>query len=209
MRNPNLDNAVNWLLLHSSFTNNLGLMNGKMGSVLFFALYFQHTQNEMYDDFAGDLLSEVIEDIHLDIPYTFENGMLGIAWGIQFLLLNGYMEGDAQDVLCEIEESIMQIDPMRITDDSLENGIMGWVAYLRVCELAGRLPFDNCYRERLDNRLSYFKNKSFDDCVSIQFVKQIALSKFLDKNIKEIGLDKLPMGLKDGYVGFALKEILA
>lgn len=91
MRDPNLDNAVNWLLLHSSFTNNLGLMNGKMGSVLFFALYFQHTQNEMYDDFAGDLLLEVIEDIHLDIPYTFENGMLGIAWGIQFLLLNGYM----------------------------------------------------------------------------------------------------------------------
>lgn len=72
---------ANHLLLHTSFMTNLGLFYGKMGSALFFVHYAKYTNNSIYDDFVGEILDEIYEDIHTEMPVYFSNGLSGIAWG--------------------------------------------------------------------------------------------------------------------------------
>jgi hypothetical protein len=53
IQNHKLQRVINALLLHSSFSENLGLFNGKMGiSIAFFHL-FRQTGNELYENYAG------------------------------------------------------------------------------------------------------------------------------------------------------------
>ena len=139
---------VNHLILHTSFMRNIGLYDGKMGTVLFFVHYAKYTNNSMYDDFAGEILDEIYEDIHTETPIYFSNGLCGIAWGIEYLLQQGYMEGDSDEILSDLDEKIMRYDPRRISDFSIETGLEG-VAWYVVSRLTsprnGELPFDDRY----------------------------------------------------------------
>jgi hypothetical protein len=69
------------LMLHASFIPENGLYHGKMGIVLFFAHYGRYSENSPYGDFAGELLEDICEDIHVNTPADFENGLCGIGWG--------------------------------------------------------------------------------------------------------------------------------
>jgi hypothetical protein len=41
-------------MLNSSFTNNIGLLQGKMGISILFFHYANYTKKKIYKDFAGD-----------------------------------------------------------------------------------------------------------------------------------------------------------
>lgn len=90
-----LNRIAQRLILHSSYLENVGLCNGKMGIVLFFAHYFRYTQNSLYDEFASELFEEIYEDITNKLPVDIENGLCGIGWGIEYLLQQGFMPGDS------------------------------------------------------------------------------------------------------------------
>jgi len=45
-----LQRIANVLLLNASFTDNLGLLNGKMGIAVFFYHYARLTENNIYQD---------------------------------------------------------------------------------------------------------------------------------------------------------------
>ena len=53
-------------MLHGSFRRDLGVLNGKMGIVLFFFHYARYTGRVLYEDFAGEMLEEVIQELHSD-----------------------------------------------------------------------------------------------------------------------------------------------
>ena len=46
------------LIINSSYTDNLGLYDGKIGIIIFFAHLARYTQKQIYDDFTGKLLNE-------------------------------------------------------------------------------------------------------------------------------------------------------
>lgn len=127
-----LQRIVPHILLNSSFVPDLGLFHGKMGIVLFFAHYARYTGNPIYDDFAGKLLDEIYEDITMDLPINLEYGLCGIGWGIEYLVQNGFMEGDTNDILADIDCRIMEIDPRRIKDISLQRGLGGIAFYVNI-----------------------------------------------------------------------------
>ena len=64
--------ALAYLIINSSFVADLGLFHGRMGIVLFFAHYGRAVQDKCYEDFAGDLLDEIYEEIHWDMPVNLE-----------------------------------------------------------------------------------------------------------------------------------------
>lgn len=139
---------ANHLLLRTSFMTNLGLFYGKMGSVLFFVHYAKYTNNSIYDDFASEILDEIYEDIHTEMPVYFSNGLCGIAWSIEYLLQQGYMEGESDEVLSDLDAKIMMWDPLRISDFTLETGLEGiaWYVLSRLTSpRSGSIPFDNRY----------------------------------------------------------------
>ena len=118
-------------LLRGLFCQELGLWEGKTGMSLFFFLLSRHTGNRWYEEFAGELLDDVCSHLSLHCPVTFADGLCGIGWAIEFLKKEGFIEGDTDEILAEVDRQVMERDVRRITDASLETGLAGIAAYVR------------------------------------------------------------------------------
>src|SRR5450759_41468 len=86
-----LQRIANVLLLNASFIDNLGLLNGKMGIAIFFFHYSRYTGNKAFEDFAGELIDEIYEEISTLTPMNFEDGLTGIGWGIEYLIRHNFV----------------------------------------------------------------------------------------------------------------------
>lgn len=107
------------------------MWEGKTGMSLFFFLLFRYTGNRWYEGFAEKLLEDVCGGLSLHCPVTFADGLCGIGWAIGFLKKEGFIEGDTDDILEEVDRQVMERDVHRITDASLETGLAGIAAYVR------------------------------------------------------------------------------
>jgi hypothetical protein len=120
----------NTLLLNASFIDNLGLMHGKMGISICFYHLARQTGNQIYEDYAGELIDEIYEEITANTPVDFENGLAGIGWGIEYLVQKGFIEADTDEVLEEFDNRIFKELIYNIPQDiGLLNGLVGIGAY--------------------------------------------------------------------------------
>lgn len=198
-----LSRIANHLILNTSFLDNLGLYHGKMGIVLFFAHYAKYTGNSLYDDFAGELLDEIYEEIDDGLPIDLENGLCGIGWGIEYLLQNGFMEGDSDEILSGIDKKIMQWDIQRLNNLSIENGLQGVSIYINV-RMKGhkhggnRSIFDKGY---LSNwKKCVVKNKLL--------IFPFSLVYLVRSNVFDIENENFNIGLRNGSSGYGLNLII-
>jgi hypothetical protein len=104
-----LRRIANVLLLNASYIDNLGLLNGKMGIAIFFYNYSRCTENKIFEDYAGELIDEIYEEINTNTPVNFENGLTGIGWGIEYLVKNKFVQADADEALSEIDNAVYRI----------------------------------------------------------------------------------------------------
>ena len=104
--NNRLRRIANVLMLNAGFFDNPGLLNGKMGIAIFFYHYSRYSKNKLYEDYAGELLDEIYEEINTSTPVNFENGLTGIGWGIEYLVKNGFVQADTDEALAEIENAV-------------------------------------------------------------------------------------------------------
>ena len=126
-----LERIANHLIINSSFLDDLGLFHGKMGIVIFFYHYSRYTNEPMYELLGENLIENIYENIHENMPVTMDKGLCGIAWGLCSLLEDDFLEGDADDVLSDIDNKIMERDPIRITDLSFNTGLEGIWCYVQ------------------------------------------------------------------------------
>jgi lantibiotic modifying enzyme len=121
---------INTMLLNASFIDNIGLMHGKMGISIFFFQLARQTKNQIFEDYADELIDEIYEEITTNTPVDFENGLAGIGWGIEYLVQNKFIEADTDEVLEEFDNRIFKEliynTPKEI---GLLNGIVGIGAY--------------------------------------------------------------------------------
>lgn len=117
---------INSLLLNASFIDNLGLMHGKMGiSILFYHLARKHN-NKIYEEYAGELIDEIYEEITSNTPVDFENGLAGIGWGIEYLVQEGFIEADTDEVLEEFDNWIFKELTYNTPNElGILNGLLG------------------------------------------------------------------------------------
>jgi len=125
----NLSSISRYLMLHNTI-DNLGLINGKMGVVIFFYHYSQYTKNSLYRDFERGLLDDIYEDINPETTFDVEDGFCGIGWGILHLIEEHFVDANADETLGEIDRCIMERDVRRITDTTLYNGLAGIAQYV-------------------------------------------------------------------------------
>lgn len=102
---------VNQNLLYGSFNPDPGLFNGRMGMVIFFFHYARYTANEWYENFAGEILDDIYEDITDDMPLGLTNGICGVGWGMLYLIQQGFVEGEVDEVLEMIDRKIAHLPP--------------------------------------------------------------------------------------------------
>lgn len=198
-----LQNVANHLILHSNNLSDIGLFHGKMGVVLFFAHYARHTGMAIYDDFASALVDEICDNIPETLPVNLESGLCGIGWGIQYLISNGFMEGDPDEILLDIDEKIMERNLLRIKDRSLATGLMGISSYINI-----RIN----HKRPISTYKIFDKEYLFDwyfTCRSIEVLsdKQILLQ-IIGTYPEEMDIHSKSLGLNAGYSGYGLKWIL-
>jgi lantibiotic modifying enzyme len=121
---------TNALLLNASFIDNLGLMHGKTGIAIYFFHLARETKNSIYEDYAGELIDEIYEEINIHTPCDFENGLAGIGWGIEYLVQNGFIDADTDEVLEEFDKRIIHEITFHTPEDiGLLKGLAGYIAY--------------------------------------------------------------------------------
>lgn len=222
---PLLQKIANHLIINSSFLNNLGLFHGKMGIVIFFYHYSRCINNPIYEEFAGELLDEIFDEIHNQLPIDFENGYLGIGWGIEYLAGQKFIDGNTNEILEDIDKKIMERDIRRISDMSLETGLEGIFHYV-----LSRLHtnkeinsvFDHQYFADLQSIINsmkkrlipkslyvlindyiFWEQKKILNYIPIKFLKKICLSENTEKN----NVYDWEMGMKGGCVGIGLSKL--
>lgn len=160
-----LTSISDYLIIHASTLTDIGLYRGKMGIVLFFCQYARYLQNPLYEDFASLLLEEIQEEMHVLLPITFDDGLCGIGWGIEYLIQHDFMEADSDEILSVVDEKIMERDIRRISDSSLATGLAGIIEYVSVRlatpkrEKNQPQPFDSLFLRDLEEAVHKIRNQ--------------------------------------------------
>lgn len=124
-----LEQIANMLILNGTLTECPGLIHGKMGIAVFFFHYAQFTGNELFADYAMDVIGEMLNQIHVNSPADYEKGIAGIGVGIDYLIQNNFL--DVEDDICEDFDDRMyravMYDPWQ--DFSKYDGVTGYGQY--------------------------------------------------------------------------------
>lgn len=156
MTNDNiLKQIADYNLLYGLFDESLGLYKGKMGMALFFFFLSRHYANHWYEEFAVELLDDICNGFLHQSSITFADGLCGIGWSIEFLKKQGFVDGNTDEVLEEIDREVMERNVCRMENYSLETGLKGIAAYVQSRLQSERTsasshPFDKKYLEDLE-----------------------------------------------------------
>lgn len=206
--------------------DNIGLIHGQMGIVIFLYHYARFAKNKNDLDLSDRIFKQILKNIRSDMSYCFISGLCGIGWGIEYLYQNGFIEVDINKMLKYIDKRIMEIDPLRIEDLDKDYGFGGIVLYLlaRLYSIHNQNldnPFDDEYltnvykrvKEIIDQRI--MESNSID--VFLEFLcyhnnkNQIEKAEIYDAcsllNPKNILINDLEPGLR-GCSGVALNLML-
>lgn len=150
-----LNQIVTHILQHIGSVPGIGLLNGKMGCIVFFYAYSRNFKNKILENVAEDLLDKVWNEITSELPVNFANGLCGIGWAVEYLVEYRFIGGETSIILEELDKRVMERDPLRITDWSFNTGLGGILCYvacrLRSASLQGKeTPFDKIYLDNLD-----------------------------------------------------------
>lgn len=145
------------VLLNCNRTDALGIEQGRMGSILFLAAYTHWRKDEVEDELVGTLIDQFYQKMDVALPCSWTDGLYGIAYGITWLLSNGFMEGEVDEVLSDIDTRIMERNPLRIIDYGWRYGLAGLLYYVLFrlkhwqTHQHEQPPFDADYLEALEN----------------------------------------------------------
>ncbi len=141
-----LHRIADFLMLNNDDCRNLGLLNGRMGLVIFFYQYYRYAGDKIYKDFADRLIDEIYENINSKISADFESGLMGIGWGIEYLVKNNFIEAETDETLVEVDSIIyksMVQSPVLICNS---NDFFGYGLYF-----LSRLKIGGHYDKDLNN----------------------------------------------------------
>jgi hypothetical protein len=153
-----LRHCADLLLLNADFTDSLGLGNGKMGIAIFFYHYARYSGSKQFENYADELIDQIYEEINVSTPSDFEKGLAGIGWGIEYLVSSGFIEGDTDEILNEIDlilsERFNDLVPEECSSKKKESGydlyqkVRGKGNNLNDNELLSFINLTNIYREQ-------------------------------------------------------------
>jgi len=125
-----LNNVVDTLLLGGSLVECNGLLHGKTGIAVFFFHHAKHTGNELFEEYAVELIESVLNNLSLKTPISYRRGLAGIGSGFEYLSRQGFLEFDCNDVLEDFDKVIFDATINGAENDtSLYDGLSGLGRY--------------------------------------------------------------------------------
>lgn len=198
--NTELRKIADNLLLKSSYIQDIGLFHGKMGVVVSLYAYANKYQDQLLEDFAWDLLQQIYENVHTDMPIGMEYGLAGIGYGTTLLSKLGLVECDLNSVLADVDAKIMERDPRRMSDYSVRTGAGGVLLYLSLRQETGGalLTFDNQYVAELKSAAARMVLNPVTNILDILNKPLFDINCYMEK----------PIGIDGGSAYYILKDIL-
>jgi len=162
-----LDEIVQTLTINGTLTDQPGLFYGKTGIAVFFFHHAQHTCNELFQNYAMDIIQEIQKQITVTMSARYDVGLAGIGVGFEYFLQNGFFEAD--DDLFEDFDARMYRTAMYepYPDLSLEGGLIGWGRYF-ICRLRGNGQNKDQLNKTLIHIVHEIKQKIKKDAVSVK-----------------------------------------
>lgn len=124
-----LSQMADMLLLNGTLVESPGLVRGKMGLAVFFFHYAQFTNTLLFADYAMDLISETLNQIHVNSPADYEKGIAGIGVSIDYMIRNQFLVAE-EDICEDLDQRMIRAvmhDPWQ--DFSLYDGLAGYGRY--------------------------------------------------------------------------------
>ena len=120
------------LLQNAEAISDVGLFHGKMGISIFFYHLSRNTGKSKYKDYADKLIDEIGLGVtnNSKVSLDFEFGLAGIGCGIEYLIQNEFLEGEANDVLIDLDASLRRTIFGFPRHLGISNGLLGLGVYL-------------------------------------------------------------------------------
>lgn len=123
---------------------NIGLWDGKTGIAIYLLHLSRIMQNAKYENDASELIDAVYEQLSLNLSPAFDNGLLGIGCGFEYIISKGFVDADSNEILSEIDLFVRDIIDCRLIGNlSFGKGACG-VGYYLYHRLRGRKDNDEC-----------------------------------------------------------------
>jgi len=210
-----LQRISNILLINGGFLNNLGLFTGEMGLVLFFFRYARFNQNSLYADYSYDLIEKIQSRIHQETPINYEEGLTGIGSAFEYLVQNGFVEADTDDILEVFDKRIFALNNLPFLPVEDIKGI-GYYALWRMSGKSSSTKLatkkDRSLKSSL-KKIETFLNKKGENPNDIptvrnnlQLLDEKNYSRLLDQLSKKDGVKKslVRLGIQNGFAGLGL-----
>lgn len=105
-----LRKIANTLYINLQMMRSEGLLDGQLGVALFLYHYSRFSGHTHYREVADGLIDKLYGSLALDTDPCFASGLAGIGWTLQHLIDNGFMDGDADEVLEDIDGAVRNMD---------------------------------------------------------------------------------------------------
>jgi|GEM_PF-3273772 len=112
--------------LEQHYNNNYSLHNGKTGLCLAYYLAGASFKNKNFTIKGTVLLTEIGENIDKIQGFNFANGLAGIGWAIEWLIQNGFLIANSDDVLEDMDDELYKTVVYTTSQNvSLKDGTIG------------------------------------------------------------------------------------
>lgn len=112
------------------FLDTIG-MNGNMGKVIALFQLYRNTGEEDWETEAEKLLYATINECNQIQSLSYSSGLCGVGVGIEYLIQNRYIEGDADELLSELDNQVIYaINGKPTLDLDIQSGILGLACYM-------------------------------------------------------------------------------
>lgn len=105
-----LQSIANTLLINIQYMSKNGLLDGKMGAVLFLYHFSRYTKEQFYEDLADLLLDTVAETIKMDTNPKSRESLFGVGLGIEYILSQRFVEGDSDELLEDFDKMLLSVE---------------------------------------------------------------------------------------------------
>ena len=160
-----LEKIVQTLIINGTLIDQPGLFYGKTGIAVFFFHYARQTGNELFQDYAIELIEEVQKQITAEISARYDTGLAGIGVGFEYFLQNGFLEAD-DDIFEDFDAKMYRVAMYEpYLNLSLEVGLTGWGQYF-INRLSGNGQKNDKLHEALTHIAKEITNRVLRNNVS-------------------------------------------
>ena len=150
-----IDNIIQTLIINGSLTEQPGLFYGKTGIAVFFFHYARQTGNELYQNYAMELIEEIREQVTATFSARYDVGLAGVGAGFEYLLQNGFLEAEESNIFEDFDGRMYRAAMYEPYPDlSLQEGLAGWGQYF-----TSRLKGNGQKNDKLHEALTHIANE--------------------------------------------------